>query len=376
MEFTEHQRLFLATICDYFHSNAKWPTYGFLDHALDDHEDLDVLVIGQELAQFMNESWGRPLSGWDPTVQAYLTVPVLYSCLSDGICPELAEDMDAFMQVVRLLIEKYRSGEENARITEAEVRNRFGMSDLMLRKVFLLVTSTGLSGGSGSNPTSSGDPVDWYIAVSPYTRNYKRVKTIEDYLATRSKLQTQASAAYPTMPTQLSIAFSPLGGHALSDEDTASAGSLGGTMAEGGAIVPLELVEGTRDYIAIVTREINKTYEVDCYDACAVMIRRLVETLLIEVYEAHGIEARIVEPSTRDYFALSKLIDKVRAETSLPLSRNTKKALRDLKDVGDLAAHNRRFIAVRDYIDELKLGLRVVVQELVYLMRPANTTST
>jgi ribosomal protein L11 len=47
------------------------------------------------------------------------------------------------------------------------------------------------------------------------------------------------------------------------------------------------------------------------------------------------------------------------------LSRNTKQALPRLKDVGDLSAHSRRYIAQRKDIDKLVQDLRVVVQELV-----------
>lgn len=374
MEFTDHQRLFLATVCDYFHRNANWPTYAFLDLELDAYEDLDVLAVGQELAPFMNEEGSAPLAGWDPTRQAWLSVPALYGCLRDDICPDLAEDIEAFMQVALVLIEKYRSGEENARVTAAEVRQRFGLSNLMLQKVFLLVGATGLSGGSGITPTSSGEPADWYITVSPFTRNYKRVKTIEDYLATRNKLHAQSLAVHAATYVPQGYSYRPFDGYIRSEKDATSADSPDNQTREGGAVVPITLVEGTRDYMMIVTRQINKTYEAECYDACAVMIRRLVETLIIEVYEARGIESQIIDPSTSDYFALSRLIDKVKTEASLPLSRNTKKALRDLKDVGDLSAHNRRFNAVRDDIDKLRLDLRVVVQELVYLMRPSDTT--
>src|SRR5690348_1804158 len=59
------------------------------------------------------------------------------------------------------------------------------------------------------------------------------------------------------------------------------------------AVVPHVLVKGTRGYIERVTTQVNRSYESTCYDACAVMIRRLIETLIIEVFEAKGIADRI-----------------------------------------------------------------------------------
>lgn len=146
--------------------------------------------------------------------------------------------------------------------------------------------------------------------------------------------------------------------------------------AEGDAamVVPMAIVGGTRDYIEIVTRQVNETYRAECYDACAVMIRRLVETLIIEVYEAHGIADQIQDPATNGYVPLKKLIDKVKAESAWVLGRNVKTALSDLKDVGDWSAHGRRLYALREDIDRLRPHVRVVAQELVSLMKQPYAT--
>jgi len=94
------------------------------------------------------------------------------------------------------------------------------------------------------------------------------------------------------------------------------------------------------------------------------MIRRLVETLIIESFEKHGISEKIKGPSD-DFLFLRDLITVTLSETSWNLSRNTKQALPKLKDVGDLSAHSRRYIAQRKDIDKLAQDLRVVIQELV-----------
>jgi hypothetical protein len=133
-------------------------------------------------------------------------------------------------------------------------------------------------------------------------------------------------------------------------------------------IVYMAMMRGTRGYLEKLAHQINGTYASGWYDACAVMIRRLAETLIIEAFEAHKLEAKIKDASG-DYFMLRDLIDRMTAEASWTLGRNAKKALPKLKDVGDKSAHSRRFIAHREDIDAVLLDLRVVVQELLYLAR-------
>lgn len=131
-------------------------------------------------------------------------------------------------------------------------------------------------------------------------------------------------------------------------------------------ILPFSVVRGTRGYIESVVNQINGCYERGWYDACAVMIRRLLETLIIEVFEYNGISHKI-KGMSGDFLYLRDLIDVTLKETRWNLSRNTKLALPKLKDVGDKSAHSRRFNAHRGDIDKLIDGVRVVVQEFVYL---------
>ena len=75
-----------------------------------------------------------------------------------------------------------------------------------------------------------------------------------------------------------------------------------GTEAIGQPIIPFVLVRGTRrTYLERITHQINITYTNGCYDACAVMIRRLIETLIIEVFEQYQISDKI-KNKTGDFF--------------------------------------------------------------------------
>ncbi len=131
-------------------------------------------------------------------------------------------------------------------------------------------------------------------------------------------------------------------------------------------VLAKSLVKGTRGYIESVVNQINSTYENASYDACAVMIRRLIETLIIEAFEHHKIADKIKTPGG-DFFHLSDLITHTLNEKSWNIGRNAKQALPKLKSVGDLSAHSRRHVAHRSDIDNIMSDLRTAVQELIYL---------
>jgi hypothetical protein len=131
-------------------------------------------------------------------------------------------------------------------------------------------------------------------------------------------------------------------------------------------VIPSSVVRGTRGYIERVANQANGAYDNGWYDACAVMIRRLLETLIIEAFE-HGNIADKIKNAAGDFFHLKDLINKCLGETSWNLTRNCKQALPKLKDIGDKSAHSRRYNAQRGDIDPLLGDIRLVVQEFVYL---------
>lgn len=116
-----------------------------------------------------------------------------------------------------------------------------------------------------------------------------------------------------------------------------------------------------------VANQINGCYEQGWFDGCAVMMRRMIETLIIECFEKYKIDSKIKDPKTGDFFFLKDLIDKALQETTWNLGRNTKKALPKLKGIGDQSAHDRRYNAHREDIDKLSTEFRNVCQELIYL---------
>lgn len=104
------------------------------------------------------------------------------------------------------------------------------------------------------------------------------------------------------------------------------------------------------------------------YDASLVLLRKLIETLIIELFEKHKEQDKIKDPKTQNFYFLSDLISCLLAETRLwSISRNAQKALPEIKKYGDLSAHNRRFNARKPDLDKLKSDIRIIIEELVHL---------
>lgn len=140
-----------------------------------------------------------------------------------------------------------------------------------------------------------------------------------------------------------------------------------GTKPETQQVLPHALVQGTRGYIERVCFQINGSYEQGWFDACAVMMRRLIETLIIEAFEQHRLDHKIKISTTGDFLMLRDLIDKTLQESAWNLGRNTKQSLPRLKTLGDQSAHGRRYNAHREDIDRVIQDFRGTCQELIYL---------
>src|ERR1019366_4383220 len=101
-------------------------------------------------------------------------------------------------------------------------------------------------------------------------------------------------------------------------------------------LFPLTLLtQAKRGYLVTVGTQMNGCFESGWYDACAVMMRRLVEISIIEAFEHKGI-AQKIKSADDNIRRLSDLVTIGMNEPMLSLSRNVKKYLPQLRDVGHM----------------------------------------
>lgn len=134
---------------------------------------------------------------------------------------------------------------------------------------------------------------------------------------------------------------------------------------------PSDIFDNTRGYLESISKQAIGCYDVGLYDACAVMTRKLLEILIIESFERFLISNKIKNTNGNFYY-LSDLIDIFNKENIWNIGRNAQESLKSLKKMGDLSAHNRRYIARKGDLDKIKGDLRIVLEELIHLINYPN----
>jgi hypothetical protein len=131
------------------------------------------------------------------------------------------------------------------------------------------------------------------------------------------------------------------------------------------SVVPKAWVAGTRRYLEQIVDEINGSYDLGYWDACAAMQRRLMESLVLEVYVGSGRHTEVQVGGV--FYPLEKLIAHIRSDKSVVLGRNTPKTMELVKELGDTAAHDRTYLTLQLDIDDIKLKFRKMIRELLDL---------
>lgn len=128
-------------------------------------------------------------------------------------------------------------------------------------------------------------------------------------------------------------------------------------------VIPPEWVAGTRSYLEQMVYQINAAYEYEMHDSSAVLQRRLMESLIIEIYIHEKRHSDIQSGGV--FYMLDRLISHLTTDAEVLLSRNAPKTMRRVKQLGDTAAHDRTYITQRIDIDDLKPSYRLLIRELL-----------
>lgn len=129
------------------------------------------------------------------------------------------------------------------------------------------------------------------------------------------------------------------------------------------ALLPQSQVKGSRAYLEKLADQINGCYSVGFHDACAVLCRRVIESLLIDAFTAAGYADKIKH--NRDFMQLSGIIGVANSGHYIRLSKGSDRDLDQIKEVGDRAAHHRSYITQKQDIDLIAPKFRALVSELM-----------
>lgn len=129
-------------------------------------------------------------------------------------------------------------------------------------------------------------------------------------------------------------------------------------------VIPETLYQGTRGYIVLLSKQINACYEHNLFDGCAILMRRLIEILIIQVYEHLGRISEIEED--QQYKSLATIINYTLSNNVINWSKETSEIIDDFRILGNLSAHKIQYNTKKIEISRIRIKFRVAVEELLY----------
>lgn len=123
---------------------------------------------------------------------------------------------------------------------------------------------------------------------------------------------------------------------------------------------------GKRGYLDKLIAQANNCYNNKCYDACAVMLRRIFEITLILAYRHNNIESEIQDDNGQTYM-LEKIVKNAINNKTLKLStRDVQNEYTSIRNLGNYAAHKIEYNTSPKDIDDIKTIFRVRLEELYH----------
>lgn len=120
---------------------------------------------------------------------------------------------------------------------------------------------------------------------------------------------------------------------------------------------------GKRSFLTKLIQQINFCYGHNCYDACAVLMRRLFEVLLVLTYQNKGVEGDIQKPDG-SHKMLEGIVKDAVQNQSLGIPSRISKNFDAFREVGNNSAHSITYTAGKLDIDNIVRDYRVMLEDL------------
>ena len=120
---------------------------------------------------------------------------------------------------------------------------------------------------------------------------------------------------------------------------------------------------GKRNYLDKLIKQINFSYGNNCYDACAVLMRRLFEVLLVLTYQHTGNDDAI-KKDDGSYLMLEGIVKDAVQNKALAIPSRISKNFNSFREVGNNSAHSITYTAGQKDITDIKRNYRVMMEDL------------
>jgi|GEM_PF-6875419 len=127
-----------------------------------------------------------------------------------------------------------------------------------------------------------------------------------------------------------------------------------------GSILPKSIYKTVNhSYIKRIGEQINASYDYNIFDGCAILMRRLLETLLVLICTKKG----FISSNSNESYTLSSIIEDTKNNNIF--SKKLIDSMYRIRDLGNFSAHTNGYYAVKKDIDHLKDRYRVLIQILL-----------
>lgn len=125
------------------------------------------------------------------------------------------------------------------------------------------------------------------------------------------------------------------------------------------------LIETRRTYLVKLAQQINSSYENNLFDGCALLMRRLLEILIIHVFENTQQKQMIID-TEGNFRNLKFLIAQLNSNQQISLSNSAGRSAGQIRELGNLSAHRIHYNCRRQDIHSIRIEYRALIEELLY----------
>jgi hypothetical protein len=180
MNRSDQQRIYLQTIFDYFHENAEWPTYRYVDNKL---FSIDQSIDAKEISESLPNGFANSF----PSFNNPLDAPAVLSIEAIRTCDNSEADLTDFIAAVRFFVDMFnKSEEDHPQVTGADLKNQLNMTDDAIARVGKMINDEWMLYRS-YGPITVDHYVTWQCTLDRNIRRFNGLTSIDDYLERRNK---------------------------------------------------------------------------------------------------------------------------------------------------------------------------------------------
>jgi hypothetical protein len=124
-----------------------------------------------------------------------------------------------------------------------------------------------------------------------------------------------------------------------------------------------EILEAQSETLKSLNVQLNLAFEHEMFDCTAVMMRRIMESLLIKAFSKN--KARDEISDGKNLRGLEDIIIQTTKTDAFHLARGSEKTMRAVKSIGDKGAHSPNYSITRSDIANLATDFRALIADLV-----------